>query len=220
MAPRGSDRGAGEMGIAPKTIGELGRRLQRLKLSLVRAVDQALNDRIMRMEARLSRMEWVIERIEIHLDERVGPAFCVLDVRFDRLEARMALLEKTVSDGFKGLRLMLTKRTNVGVASMVGGHLSENLGAIGEGLGGIVAQRGRDDDRQIRGELSASGKGLLDFAWRLRSGPEDRPTELVGRHAFWVDQSRRVVLACWRACRQQVARVVDLLPPRSREWQA
>jgi uncharacterized coiled-coil protein SlyX len=137
------------MGIAPKTIGELGRRLQRLKLSLVRAADQALDDRIMRMEARLSRMEWVIERIEIYLDERVGPAFCVLDVRFDRLEARMALLEKTVSNGFKGLRLMLTKRTNAGVSSMVGRHLSENLGAIGQGLGGIVAQCGKHDDRQM-----------------------------------------------------------------------
>jgi len=187
--------GVGEMDIAPKTIGELLRRLPGLKLSLARAVDQALNDRIMRVEARLSRIEWVIERIEIYLDERVGPVLCVLDMRFNRLEARMALLEKTVSDGFRGLRLTLTKRTNVGVASMVGGRLSENLGAIGQGLGGIVAQ---DDDRRIKGEVSASGKGLLDFGW----------------------PSRRVVLAHWRACRQRVVRVVGLLQSRSRESQA
>ena len=186
------------MGIGPKTIGELLRRLQTLKLSLARAADQALNDRIMRVEARLSRIEWVIERIEIYLDDRVGPVFCVLDMRFDRLEARMALLEKTMIDGFRGLRLTLTKRTNVGVASMVGGHLSENLGAIGQGLGGIVGQRGKGDDRRIKGEVSASGKGLLDFEWR----------------------SRRVVLAHWRACRQRVVRVVGLLHSRSRESRA
>jgi hypothetical protein len=209
------------MGIAPKTIGELQRRLQGLRPSLGRAVDQVLNDRIMRVEARLSRIEWVVERIEIYLDKRVGPVLCVLDTRFDRLEAHMALLEKTVSDGLRGLRLMLIKRTNVGVASMVGGHLSENLGAIGQGLGGIVRQCGKDDDRRINGEMSASSKGLLDFGWRLRSVPEGRlPTQLVVRHAFWVGQSRRVVLACWRACRQRAVQVVGLLQSRSRESQA
>jgi hypothetical protein len=49
----GADDGpgrAGEMNILPKTIGKLGRRLQGLKPSLVRAVDQALDDRIMRVE--------------------------------------------------------------------------------------------------------------------------------------------------------------------------
>jgi hypothetical protein len=209
------------MNILPKTIGKLGRRLQGLKPSLVRAVDQALDDRIMRVETRLSRVEWVIERMEIYLDERVGPAFCVLDMRFDRLEARMASLERAVSNGFRGLRLMLTKRTNVGVASMVSGHLSENLGAIGQGLGGIVAQRGKDDDRRIRGEVSTARQGLLDFGWRLRSGAEARaPAKLVVRYAFWLGQPGPAVLAYWRAFRQRVVRVVGVLQSRSRERQA
>jgi hypothetical protein len=192
--------GGEEMDIAPKTIGELGSRLQGLKLSFVRAVDQAISDRVMRVETRLSRLEWVIERIGTYLGERVGPALCALDMRFDRLEARMALLEKSVCDGFESVRLILTKRTNVGVASMVGGHLSENLGAIGQGLGGIGAECGKGDDRRIKGEVSAGSKGRLDFGWRLRSGPEDQPpTKLVLKRGFWPAQSRRVVLACWRA---------------------
>jgi hypothetical protein len=194
---------------APKTIGALGSRLRGLKLSFVRAVDQTINDQVMRVETRLSRIEWVIERIGTYLGERASPALCVLDMRFDRLEARMALLEKSVCDGFESLRLMLTKRTNVGVASMVGGHLSENLSAIGQGLGGIGAQCGEGNDRRMRGEASASGKAPLDFAWRLPSGPEDQPpTKLVLKRAFWLGQARRIGLACWGVCREGVVRAV------------
>jgi hypothetical protein len=196
------------MGSAPETIGELGRRLQGLKLSFVQAVDRAINDRVMRIETRLSRVEWIIERIGTYLGERVGPAVRMLDTRLDRLEARMALLEKTVCDGFESLRLTLTKPTNAGVAGMVGGHLSENLGAIGQGLAGIGAECGEGNDRRMKGEVSAGDKGLPDFGWGLRSEPKDQPpTKLVLNRAFWSDRSR-VVLACWRACRQGVVQAV------------